>query len=273
MTKPFVPEFTDRLGALAYIHDGRGGKLERPTKDSWNTKVVQPKGKDEVTLFLGGNPLITWWWDASATAEMVTIDAVPSDFTARKRMNDYLLQPRGLEIVSDNAILGIVGSATGNHGQQRVVPGRVGVLVAPTTLDASNVFGTIAPASTRWSKKELKEQSKAWAKEAYADLLANEFSEGDWEPPCFECSAITMAAAHPLTYYTHNFEHLFAHAYGFEFNLGLFINLLRTNSSMLNLVAVGPLKAYGKIREQDSLEEYLAERMYQVLENASMYTS
>jgi hypothetical protein len=254
MTKPFTPEFIDRVSAIAFIEGGRGHDgRKRPTKDAWNT-VVERDG-DDVRLMLDNTETIRWY--QTGGTELVSIHLTGDTHVIRKRINDYVLHAQGFELIAGAKVVGPVGEARGNYGKPVPVRGVLGAVTGTIVLDLSatsaiisGLGGKPAPLPVWYKEQRL---APAWADYVmgYIGGLPAEIGERHDAPICMECSQIEPNVGTPIGFFTGN-EHKFAHLSDPQLNLPLLFQMGVLNSIGGSYAATGlslpPVKDPSKFR-------------------------
>jgi hypothetical protein len=233
MTKPFIPEFTDRAGGLAFIAAGRGrGGLQRPTKDAWNTIVE--RDVDTVRMLLRNKLIVSW--HNTGTDEFVSLVGTSGslDYTARQRMNAYALNPRGFHIEADASIVGKIAEAKGVP-----IPGLLGTLRGAATLNPDGSWVGLVGSPGLLDRK-LRKAVDDWSESIGAGLdIMTTYS--DTQPNCVACSP--MGGTTPdasIGRFSGEREHLFAHVFGHEpFSGELLLNTLLIKPDLLNFKVAG----------------------------------
>lgn len=237
MTKAFTPEFTDRAGAIRFVQTGRKG-LTRPTKDAWNTHVeLQPStavaGEYDALLVHNGDTILRYFIDRGSKREEIAVYASTSNFTMRKRINDYALTPRNLELLADLSIRGKVGEAVGIQGIVVPIHGRIGRIVGACFIeDDNNVRGLARLTMPRWPRDEVRTLAKEWAARVTQSLKEDVISEVLDAPLCINCSP--TYGGQSVGRFTGDREHLFAHIFGQQITPLFLLKYLGIPGAMLN---------------------------------------
>jgi len=264
MTKPFTPEFTTRAQAIVYVKAGRKG-LTRPTKDAWNTHVeLRDSGAGthtyDAVLVHDGNVLLRYFLDPSKRERVEVITTSGSTHTMRKRINDYALTSRGLELLTDLSIRGQVGTAVGNRDLIVPVIGRMGSVPGVCFIEDDNSVSGLTP-GVRWPRDEARAIAKDWANAMVTSLENDRWSEDLDTPLCFDCSSTTSRIA--VGRMTGDREHLFAHIFGPQYNPSLLSTYCSLPHSMLNEDISGRLLTVGQVSDKEYLT-YIRKRLVSV---------
>lgn len=125
MTKSRTPEFTDYVGALAYL----GKATAKATHDAWNTSIGIDETSKDISLIVATQAIATLKPDKT-----VQLSIKSKSGTVRERLNRYILQPRGYEADTKWMVSAPLFELPGTKGV--VTIGGASLLAGDETIDA-----------------------------------------------------------------------------------------------------------------------------------------